>query len=236
MVVTQKIFIVEFGQKSRFLFHHTRVTTILSPLEGWVHHIDYMFIHLSCMYRDEKWVPYESTMILNEKTRKMKNVLTITSIFKSWSFWRQAWLASSLLEQILRNYSREVPSNRPIIFVQNLTTTQPEEIGGKRSQEPRHNHIFCKSFCGKDDQRGIAPPVHNGAYSCSAKKKKKNLPQFDHACKTSWFLFQPVPICVGNLAHNFIRLSLSNEPFLLNKIMCFQVFMTYLHFCCFSCK
>jgi len=108
MAVTQKIFIVEFGQKSRFLFHHIRVTTILSPLEGWVHHIDYMFIHLSCMYRDEKWVPYESTTILNEKTWKMKNVLTITSIFKSWSFWKQAWLASSLLEQILRNYSREV--------------------------------------------------------------------------------------------------------------------------------
>jgi len=31
MSVTQKIFIVEFGQESRFLFHHTRVTTILSP-------------------------------------------------------------------------------------------------------------------------------------------------------------------------------------------------------------
>jgi len=57
MAVTQKIFIVEFGQKSRFLFHHTRVTTILSPLEGRVHHIDYMFIHLSCMHRDEKLVP-----------------------------------------------------------------------------------------------------------------------------------------------------------------------------------
>jgi hypothetical protein len=43
---------------------------------------------------------------------------------------------------------------------------------------------FCKSFGGKVDQRGIAPPVHNGAYSCSAKKKKK-LPLFDHARKTS---------------------------------------------------
>jgi len=146
MTVTQKIFIVEFGQKSQFLFHHTRVTTILSPLEGWVHHIDYMFIHLSCMYRDEKWVPYESTTILNEKTRKMKRVLTITSIFKSWSFWRQVWLASSLLEQILKNYSREVPSNRPIIFVQTPTMTQPEEIRGKHGQEPQHNSAFLQKL------------------------------------------------------------------------------------------
>jgi hypothetical protein len=43
---------------------------------------------------------------------------------------------------------------------------------------------FCKSFGGKVDQRGIAPPVHNGAYSGYAKKKKK-LPLFDHARKTS---------------------------------------------------
>jgi hypothetical protein len=31
MTVTQKNFIVEFGQESRFLFHHTRVTTICHP-------------------------------------------------------------------------------------------------------------------------------------------------------------------------------------------------------------
>jgi len=29
----------------------------MSPLEGRVHHIDYMFIYLSCMHRDEKLVP-----------------------------------------------------------------------------------------------------------------------------------------------------------------------------------
>jgi len=29
----------------------------MSPLEGRVHHIDYMLIHLSCMHRDEKLVP-----------------------------------------------------------------------------------------------------------------------------------------------------------------------------------
>jgi hypothetical protein len=59
----------------------------------------------------------------------------------------------------------KVPSNRPFIFVQNLTTTQPEEIGGKHGQEPQHN------------LRGIAPLVHNGAYSCSEKKNKKTKKQ-----------------------------------------------------------
>ena len=143
----------------------------------------------------------------------MKSVLAVMSIFKkSWSFWIPARLAYSLLEQILKNDSRKVHSNRPFIFVQNPTTTQPEEIGGKHwSICLNAIQRFCKSFCGKANRRGIAPPVHNGAFSCSAKKKKKP-PQFDHACKTSWFLFQPVPIFVGNLAHNFIRLSLSNEP------------------------
>jgi len=115
--------------------------------------------------------------ILNEKTRKMKSVLAVMSIFKkSWSFWRHVWLTSSLLEQILKNNSRKVPSNRPFIFVQNPTTTQPEEIGGKHwSICLNAIQRFCKSFGRKADRRGIAPPVHNGAYSCSAKKKKNYL-------------------------------------------------------------
>ena len=54
LVVMRKIFIVEFGQKSRFLLHHATITTILSPVEGRAHHIDYMFIYLSCMYQNEK--------------------------------------------------------------------------------------------------------------------------------------------------------------------------------------
>ena len=106
-----------------------------------------------------------------------------------------------------------------------------KKLGANTVKSPNTIQHFHKSFCGKANRRGIAPSVHSGAYSCFEKKKKP--PQFDHACKTSWFLFQPVPIFVGNLAHNFIRLSLSNEPFLLNKIMCFPVFMTHLHFCCF---
>jgi hypothetical protein len=80
----------------------------------------------------------------------------------------------------------KVPSNRPFIFVQNPTTTQPEKIGGKHGQDAStQSSISTKSFCGKANRRGIAPPVQNGASSCSAKKKKKNLPLFDHACKTS---------------------------------------------------
>ena len=35
---------------------------------------------------------------------------------------------------------------------------------------------------------------------------------------------------VSNLIHNATRLSLSNEPFLFNKIICFLMFMMYLHF------
>jgi hypothetical protein len=70
----------------------------------------------------------------------------------------------------------KVPSNRPFIFVQNPTTTQPEEIGGKHwSICLNAIQRFCKLFCGKANRRGIAPPVHNRAYSCSAKKKKNYL-------------------------------------------------------------
>ena len=88
---------------------------------------------------------------LNEKTRKMKSVLVVTSIFKkSWSFWRHVWLASSLLEQKLKNNSRKVPSNWPIIFLQNPTTTLPKEIGGKRrSRALTQSCISAKALVGR---------------------------------------------------------------------------------------
>jgi ABC-type uncharacterized transport system permease subunit len=39
---------------------------------------------------------------------------------------------------------------------------------------------------------------------------------------------------VGNLTYNATRFSLSNEPFLFNKIMCSLISMICLHFhCCF---
>ena len=63
-------------------------------------------------------------------------------------------------------------------------------------------------------------------------KKKKNLPLFDHACKTCWFLFQPVLVFVGNLAQNSTDF-LCQKSLLVNKIKCFPVFMTCLHFGCF---
>ena len=80
----------------------------MSPLEGQVHHIDCMFIHLSCMHQNERWVPFEST----------------TPDFEWKTLETKAWLTSSLLEQIL------IPSNWSIIFVQ-TPTTQPKETGGQ---------------------------------------------------------------------------------------------------------
>jgi hypothetical protein len=86
-------------------------------------------------------------------------MLIVTSIFKkSWSLWLKAWLASSLLEQKLKNNSGKVPSNWSIIFVQTPTTTRPKKIRGKYSQEPQHNPTFLKKLlC--EDWRGIAPSV-----------------------------------------------------------------------------
>jgi hypothetical protein len=55
-------------------------------------------------------------------------------------------------------------------------------------KSPNTIQHFHKSFGGKADRRGIAPPVHNEAYSCSAKKKNKK-PLFDHAYKTSLCCF-----------------------------------------------
>jgi hypothetical protein len=49
-------------------------------------------------------------------------------------------------------------------------------------------------------------------------------------------LFQPVPIFVGNLAHNFIRLSLSNEPFLLIRSCVFLCSWHAFIFVAVSCK
>jgi len=130
----------------KILFSSFKSYDHMSPLEGRVHHIDYMFIHLSCMHQNEKWVPYESTTPdFERKAQQIKIVLVVTSTFKkSWSLRRKAWLASSLLEQKLKNNSGEVPSNWSIIFVQTPTTTQPEEIGGKYGQEPQHNTTFLK--------------------------------------------------------------------------------------------
>jgi len=144
----------------------------MSPLEGWVHHIDYMFIHLSCMHWDEKWVPYESiTPDFERETQKMKSVLAITFIFKkSWSLWRQAWLASSLLEQILKNNSGEVPSNRPSSLFKPQQWLNPKKLRANMVKSLNTIQHFCKSFFKKADRRGIAPQLQNGACSCYVKK------------------------------------------------------------------
>jgi len=53
-------------------------------------------------------------------------------------------------------------------------------------------------------------------------KKKKTTPAWSCLQKFLDF-FQPIPIFVGNLAQNFTRGSLSNEPFLLIKSLFFCV-------------
>jgi hypothetical protein len=161
--------LVEFGQESRFLFHHARVM-IMSPLKGQVHYIDCMFIHFfSCMHPNKKWVPYESaTPNFERKTWEIKNVLVAALILeKSWSLWTKAWLASSLLEQTLKNTSGEGPSNRSAIFVQ-TPTTQPKETGGQ---------TWSKASTQSEGE------LHRRMEPVLVLLKKKRLPLLDHACK-----------------------------------------------------
>ena len=66
---------------------------------------------------------------------------------------------------------------------------------------------------------------------------KEDLPNWKNEADPiiSFCLIMSILTCfslVGNLAYNATSLSLSNEPFLLNEIICFPVFMMYLHFCC----
>ena len=92
---------------------------------------------------------------------------------------------------------------------------------------------FCKSFCGKAAEGELhhrcimelvlVLPKHN--YLCSIMPAKL----LDFSVSTCFSL-------VGNLAQNSTRLSLSNESFFVNKIMCFPVFMKCLHFVAVSCK
>nr|XP_034893121.1 uncharacterized protein LOC118032519 [Populus alba] len=53
---------------------------------------------------------------------------------------------TSLLEHTLRNASGEGPSNRPAIFVQPPTTTQPKETMSEHGQELPHNPAFVHSM------------------------------------------------------------------------------------------
>ena len=80
------------------------------------------------------------------KTKKTRHSLCTSG--NTDSFWSVGVFQRrcELFTQILRNNSREVPSNWPIIFVQTPTTTQPEEIRGKHGQEPQHNPAFLQKF------------------------------------------------------------------------------------------
>jgi hypothetical protein len=74
------------------------------------------------------------------------------------------WLAFSLLEQILKNNSGEVPSNRSIFFIQNPTMTQLEKIGGKHGQEPQHNPAFLLSHPRGGARRRGEPSIDFGVF------------------------------------------------------------------------
>jgi len=143
------------------------------------------------MHQNERWVPSESTTPDFEWTTwEIKNMLVAALIFeKSWSLWTKAWLASSLLEQTLKNISGEGPSNRSAIFVQPPTTTQPKETGGQ---------------------------TWSKASTQSEGELHRRMEPVLVLLKISWF-FQPIPVFVGNLAQNSTRFFLSNEPFLLIK-------------------
>jgi len=153
-------------------------------------------------------------LTLSEKTRKMKSVLVVTSIFKkSWSLWRKTWLASSLLEQNLEiTLGKFLPTNQSSLFKPPITT-QPEEIGGKHGQEPQHNPACLQKLLWERWLKGNCTTV--AKWSLFLFCQKNNYLCSIMPAKLLDFLFQIVPIFVGNLTQNSIRLSLSNEPLLL---------------------
>jgi len=162
----------------------------------------------------------------------MKSVLTIKPIFKkSWSLWRQAWLASSLLEQILGNTSEEGPSTHLVTFNQSPTTTQPEEIRGKHGQGPQHNPTFLQKLLWEGWPKGncitvaewsmflLCPKITTSVWSCL-----QNFLIF------FFTMFQFLLVIWLIMPQDF----LCQMRFLVNKIMYFPVFRTCLHFsCCF---
>jgi hypothetical protein len=131
------------------------------------------FCH-ACTRMTSRSSPRLQHPILSKKTLEIKNVLASAPIFKkSWSLWTKARLASSLLEQTLKNTFGEGPSNRSAIFVK-PQRLNPKKLGGKHGQKPQHN------------PKGNYTAEWR-ASSCPAQKKKK-LPLLDHTCKNFLFL------------------------------------------------
>ena len=223
MIITPKIFIVEFGKESGFLFHHVRVTIICHPSKAsssYRLHVHTFIMHAPKCKVGPLWV-YD-TQFWGKKTLEIKSVLAASSILKkSWSLWTKAWLTSSLLEQILKNISREIPSNWPIIFVQAPTKTQPEEIGGQHDQEPQHN------------LKGNCITVAEWSLLLFYQKKKPLV----WSCQNFfWFCLNLFLFFVDNLTQNFITLFLSTEPFLLIRSCVFLCSSHAFIFVVVSCK
>jgi len=180
MIVTPKIFIVEFGQESShpskgswsilkqdscFIIQKWRsYVTPRRASSSYKLHV-HIFSHACSRIKSGSPMSLQH-LILRKKTLEIKNVLASAPIFKkSWSLWTKAWFASSLLEQTLKNTSGEGPSNRSTIFVQPPTMTQPKETRGQTWSK--------------------ASTQSEGELLRRKKKKKKirRLPLLDHACK-----------------------------------------------------
>jgi hypothetical protein len=159
----------------------------------------------------------------------MKSMIVVTSIFKkSWSLWRQAWLASNLLKQILKNNSGEC-SFQSIYHLRsnpNNDSTR-RNLGQTWSRASTQSNIFVKAFVGRLSEEEL----HHGCIMEPVLVLSKN----NYLClimpsKLLDFLFQPILVL---LLSSCVNKTFSVKwPFLVNKIICFPVFMTCLHFCC----
>ena len=138
----------------------------------------------------------------------------MTPIFKkSWSLWRQVWLASSLLEKILKNNSGECSFQSTYHLCSNSNNDSARRNWGQTwSRASTQSNISAKAFVGR--------PTEGELYHICRMEPVLILSQNNYIClimpaKLRDILFQPVPVFVGNLAQNSTRLSQSNEPFLL---------------------
>jgi hypothetical protein len=148
-------------------------------------------------------------LILSKKTLEIQSVLAASPIFK------KVGVSEQKLDSLLAYSSKYWKiSIRKFLPTDLSSLFKPQQWLNPKKLEAN----MVKSL--NTIRRGIAPPLQNGACSCSAQKKKK-IPLLDHACK-NFLIFSTYSSFVGNLAQNSIRLSLSTEPYLLIRSCIFQ--------------
>jgi hypothetical protein len=142
------------------------------------------------------------------------------------------WLASpAYSSKYWKTYSSEVPSNQPLIFVQTLTTTQPEEIKGKHGQGPQHNPTFLQKLLWEGWPKGNCITVAEWSLFLFCQKITSSV----WSCLQSFLIF--VLTCFSLVGWLIMQQDfLCQKSLLVNKIKCFLVFMTCLHFVAVSCK